>query len=399
MPALPPEEPAMNPKGPLAGLKIIEMAGIGPAPFCGMLLADMGAQVLRVDRLAAADLGFAVAPRYDILNRSKRAIAIDIKAPEGLAVVRELIAGADILIEGFRPGVMERLGLGPEVCLGLNPRLIFGRMTGFGQEGPMKALAGHDINYIAVAGALHAIGPREGAPVPPLNLVGDFGGGALYLAMGILAALHEVRASGKGQVVDAAMIDGVASLMAMILGLRQSGLWQNARGMNPIDGGAPYYTTYRTRDGKYMAVGAIEKRFYAELLRKLGLDRRGSDEPDLPDQDDRAGWETLRACFAQVFATKTRAEWEAVFATGDACVSPVLDLDEGPDHPLARERAMYTTTAGVVGPAPAPRFSRTPGGVAGPPVDPRADTREALRAWGVTEARIIALAAAQVIAP
>lgn len=379
--------------GPLAGVKIIEMSGVGPAPFCGMLLADMGADVLRVDRLTAADLGFNVDIRYDLLNRSKRAIAVDLKAPEGVTAVRDLIARADILLEGFRPGVMERLGLGPEACFAVNPRLVYGRMTGYGQDGPMKDLAGHDINYIAMTGALHAIGHADGPPLPPLNLVGDFGGGALYLAMGVLAALLETRQSGRGQIVDAAMIDGANSLMAMMTGLRQAGLWQNARGANPIDGGAPYYTTYRTRDGKFMAVGAIEKRFYAELLARLGLAGES-----LPAQDDRAQWDVLRARFAAVFAQKTRDEWTAIFATGDACVSPVLDMDEVLDHPLAVARGMAVTVDGVTGPAPAPRYSRTPGAVSGPPVDARQDTPDALRAWGISEAQITALAAAKVIA-
>ena len=381
--------------GPLAGVKIVEMSGIGPGPFCGMLLADMGADVIRVDRLATSDLGFDIEIRYDIMNRSKRAIAVDIKSPQGVETVKNLVAKADILIEGFRPGVMERLGLGPEVCLAVNPKLVFGRMTGFGQDGPMKSLAGHDINYIAVAGgALHAIGYKDGPPLPPMNLVGDFGGGALYLAMGVLAALNEARTSGKGQVVDAAMIDGVTSLMAMVIGFRQSGLWQNARGMNPVDGGAPYYTTYKTRDGKYMAVGAIEKRFYAELLHKLGLDPKA-----LPDQDDRTRWDELRAHFTLAFASKTRDEWEAIFANGDACVSPILDMDECPTHPLSVAREMYTTVDGVIGPSPAPRFSRTKSEVMGPPIDARKDTRSALQAWGFSDDEINALAAAKVIAP
>jgi alpha-methylacyl-CoA racemase len=380
--------------GPLAGLKIVEMSGIGPGPFCGMLLADMGAEVIRVDRLAASDLGFDVDVRFDVMNRSKRAIAVDLKSAEGIAIVKELVAKADVLIEGFRPGVMERLGLGPDVCLGVNPKLIFGRMTGFGQDGPMKSLAGHDINYIAVAGALHAIGHKDGPPLPPMNLVGDFGGGALYLAMGILAALHEARTSGKGQVIDAAMIDGVASLMTMVLGYRQSGFWNIERGTNPVDDGAPYYTTYKTRDGKYMAVGAIEKRFYAEMLHRLGLNAQ-----ELPDQDDRSRWDELRARFAAVFAEKTRDEWAGIFAEGDACVSPVLDMDECPGTPLATARDMFITLEGVVSPAPAPRFSRTHSEVAGPPVDARKDTRGALLAWGFEASRIDALAAARIIAP
>ena len=380
--------------GPLAGLRIVEMSGIGPAPFCGMLLADMGADVLRIDRLAAADLGFNVAPRYDLLNRGKRAVALDVKSPAGIAAVKELVAKADVLIEGFRPGVMERLGLGPDVCHALNPRLVFGRMTGFGQSGPMKDLAGHDINYISMSGALHAIGHKDGPPLPPLNLVGDFGGGSLYLAMGVLAAVLEARQSGKGQVVDAAMVDGAASLMAMVTGLRQAGMWHNERGANPVDGGAPYYTCYATSDGKYMAVGAIEKRFYTEMLQKLGLEGE-----DLPRQNDRAHWPVLRARLAAVFAGRTRAEWEAVFASSDACVTPVLDIDECTTHPLAVARGNFVRVDGVLGPAPAPKFSRTPGSVRCPTQEPRGDTRGALAAWGMSEAEIDTLAAAGVIAP
>ena len=379
--------------GPLKGVRIVEMSGIGPAPFCGMLLADMGADVLRVDRLSASDLGFAVAPRFDLLNRGKRAAAIDLKSAEGVGLVRSLIEKADILIEGFRPGVMERLGLGPEVCLGLNPRLVYGRMTGFGQTGPMKDLAGHDINYIAMSGALAAIGEKGGAPLPPMNLVGDFAGGSLYLAMGVLAALHEARASGQGQVVDAAMVDGVASLMAMVTGYRQAGIWRNERGANPVDGGAPFYATYRTADGKYVAVGAIEAKFYRELLEKLGLA-----DADLPKQNDAKRWPELRARLAETFAGKTRDAWAAIFAASDACVSPVLDMDECIAHPIHRERANYVTIDGVTGPAPAPKFGRTPGAVRCGTLDPKADTREALGGWDVAAGDLDRLAAAGVIA-
>ena len=380
--------------GPLSGIRIVEMSGIGPAPFCGMLLADMGADVIRIDRLAAADLGFNVEARYDLLNRGKRAVALDIKSPAGIATVKDLIGKADVLLEGFRPGVMERLGLGPDVCHAVNPRLVYGRMTGFGQSGPMKDRAGHDINYIAMSGALHAIGHKDGPPLPPLNLVGDFGGGSLYLAMGVLAAVLEARQSGKGQVVDAAMVDGVASLMAMVTGLRQAKLWHNERAANAVDGGAPYYACYETRDGKYMAVGAIEQRFYAELLQKLGLDGEA-----LPGQNERARWGELHARIAAVFASRTRAEWEEVFATSDACVTPVLDMDECITHPLAVARQNFVTVDGVVGPAPAPKFSRTPGAVCCGTQEPRADTRAALGAWGISDAEIDALASAGVIAP
>ncbi len=379
--------------GPLAGVRIVEMSNIGPAPFCGMLLADMGAEVLRVSRLSTDDLGFEIEPRFDLLNRNKRAIAVDLKSPEGVDMVLQLIASADMLLEGYRPGVMERLGLGPDVCAGLNTRLVYGRMTGWGQKGQMAHLAGHDINYIAMTGALAAIGPEGGAPAPPLNLVGDFGGGALYLAMGMLAALVEARQSGKGQVIDAAMVDGVASLMAMHIGFRQAGLWENRRGANSVDGGSPYYTTYPTRDGKYMAVGAVERRFYRLLLDKLELDPQ-----TLPGQNDTARWPELRARIAERFATRTRDEWAALFSDNDACVTPVLDMDECLTHPFATERELFETHGGVTAPAPAPRFSRTPTAIRNTTFDPAADTQDALHAWGLSEPVIAALREKGVIA-
>jgi alpha-methylacyl-CoA racemase len=358
-----------------------------------MLLADLGAEVLSVNRLAAADLGFAIDRRFDFLNRNKRAIAVDLKSPNGVALVKDLVASADALIEGFRPGVMERLGLGPETCSAINPKLVFGRMTGWGQEGPLSASAGHDINYIALTGALAAIGPKDGPPVAPLNLVGDFGGGALYLAMGVLAALQEARSSGRGQVVDAAMVDGVASLMTMHMGYLQAGFWRNARGSNAVDGGSPYYTTYLTRDGRYMAVGAVEKRFYAELIDRLGLAGE-----DLPDQNDRQRWSELRGRLAETFATRTRAEWTEIFGEGDACVSPVLDMEECQTHAHIAGRGTFIRRDGAVEPAPAPRFSRTPTEILGSPVDPRADTHDALFAWGVPEDRIAIFMSSGVIA-
>ncbi|MHB2166919.1 CaiB/BaiF CoA transferase family protein [Alsobacter sp. R-9] len=379
--------------GPLAGVRIVEMAGIGPAPFCAMLLAEMGAEVIRVDRPGPADLGLGLDPRHELLNRSKRAAAIDLKTQAGVAAVLRLIAQADILIEGFRPGVMERLGLGPDACKAVNRRLVYGRMTGWGQDGPLAQRAGHDINYIAMTGALAAIGTAD-APVPPLNLVGDFGGGALYLAMGVLAALVEARRSGEGQVVDAAMVDGAASLMTMFHGLAAAGQWSNRRAGNVLDGAAPFYTVYATADGRHVAVGAIEKRFYLELLRGLGLDPNS-----IENREDRAAWPALRARFAAIFASRTRDDWEAVFANRDACVSPVLDMEESARHPLALARAAYVMADGPAGPAPAPapRFGRTPGAVRNPPLDPRADTRGALSAWGFTGAELDTLAAAGVI--
>jgi alpha-methylacyl-CoA racemase len=358
-----------------------------------MLLADLGAEVLRIDRLKPADLGFEIDRRYDFLNRNKRAVAVDLKAEDGLSLVKELIASADALIEGFRPGVMERLGLGPDICRALNPRLVFGRMTGWGQEGPLSRTAGHDINFIAISGVLGAIGPKGGAPVPPLNLVGDFGGGGLYLALGVLAALHEARVSGLGQVVDAAMVDGAASLMTMHMGYLQAGLWRNERGVNTVDGGSPYYTTYLTRDGRFMAVGAVEARFYDELIRRLGLAR-----DELPDQNDREHWTELRARIAAAFAAKTRSEWTDIFADSDACVSPVLDMIECQSDPHLAARGAFVERDGAVQPAPAPRFSRTPGAIELSPVDPLADTAGALAAWGFESERITTLVAAGVIA-
>ena len=378
--------------GPLAGVRIVEMSNIGPGPFCGMLLADLGAEVVSVQRLVTGDLGFDIDRRYDLLNRSKQAVAIDLKSPDGVAVVKDMIAGADVLIEGFRPGVMERLGLGPDICLGINPRLVYGRMTGWGQEGPLAQTAGHDINYIAMSGALAAIGPKGGAPAVPLNLVGDFAGGSLYLAMGLLAALVEARNSGQGQVVDAAMLDGAANLLAMHLGYRQAKFWNLERGTNAVDGGSPWYTTYRTSDDRWMAVGAVEKRFYREFVERLGFD------PDaLPAQDDRSRWDELRNIFAAEFAKKTRDEWERAFAGSDACVSPVLDMDEAPRHPAANARGTFLERDGVIEPAPAPRFSRTPAAVRNEPPDPRQTTASALESWGIAQDRIEGLARAGLI--
>lgn len=378
--------------GPLSGVRIVEMSNIGPAPFCGMLLADLGAEVVSVQRLATSDLGFEIDRRYDLLNRSKQAVAIDLKSPAGVEVVKDMVARADMLIEGFRPGVMERLGLGPDVCLGLNPRLVYGRMTGWGQEGPLAQTAGHDINYIALAGALAAIGPKGGAPAVPLNLVGDFAGGSLYLAMGLLAALLDARQSGEGQVVDAAMVDGVASLLTMHIGYRQAKFWNLERGTNSVDGGAPWYTTYPTSDGRWMAVGAVEKRFYREFIDKLGLDPKA-----LPGQYDEKRWDELRAILGAEFLKKTRAEWEQVFEGSDACVSPVLDMDEAPLHPAARTRKTYLDLGGVMEPAPAPRFSRTPAAVKNAPPDPKEMTASTLSRWGIVQERIDKLEQAGVL--
>jgi alpha-methylacyl-CoA racemase len=379
--------------GVLSGIKVIELAGIGPAPFCAMLLADMGADVLRVDRTVDAGLGIRLDRRYDLLLRGRRSVAIDLKAPEGIAIAKRLVREGDALIEGFRPGVAERLGLGPADCLALNPGLVYGRVTGWGQDGPLARAAGHDINYIALAGALATIGPAGGPPVPPLNLVADYGGGAAYLALGIVSALLEARSSGKGQVVDVAMVDCVASLMTSVYSQIANGRWTDERGSNLLDGGAPWYSTYRTADGKYVAIGAIEPKFYAELLRLLGLD-----EVSPSEQHDRATWPSLRGRFASVFATKTQAEWCAALEGTDACFAPVLTPEEARGHRHSEARHTYIEVEGVPQPAPAPRFSRTPSEVRGGPHEAGADTKDALRDWGLAESEIGAAARAKAIA-
>ncbi len=315
--------------GPLTGIRVIEMAGIGPGPMCAMLLADLGADVVRIDRPVPVDLGVPRRGRiYDVLRRGRRSVAVDLKDPEGVATVRELVASADALIEGFRPGVMERLGLGPDVCLERNPALVFGRMTGWGQDGPLASAAGHDLNYIALTGALSAIGQAGGPPVPPLNLVGDYGGGALFLAFGVCAALLEARSSGQGQVVDTSMVDGAATLMSSVYGLFASGDFVSERGRNTLDGGAYFYGTYRCADDRYISIGSIEGKFHAELLERIGVD-----PADIGDQRDREGWPTNRDRLAEIFATRTRDEWCAELEGTDVCFAPVLDLAEAPEHP------------------------------------------------------------------
>jgi alpha-methylacyl-CoA racemase len=379
--------------GPLAGFRIIEMAGIGPAPFAATLLADMGAEVIRIDRREAADLGLpGREPKFDVLHRGRRSIALDVKAEAGRAVVKQLVVKADAIIEGFRPGVMERLGFGPEELLALNPKLVFGRMTGFGQDGPLAQAAGHDINYIALAGVLHAIGRKGGPPVPPLNLVGDFGGGGMFLAFGVLCGLLEAQKSGKGQVVDAAMVDGAAYLLAGIYGLYSQGSWADERGVNFVDSGAPWYDVYKTKDGKWLSVGAIEKRFYEELVEKLGLAAAG-----LPKQHDRKGWPILRESFAAAIVGKTRDEWERIFEGSDACVAPVLAMGEVESHPHNVARATFVRRDGVLQPGPAPRFSRTKAEM-GPPGRPRgADGEAILKDWGFAPAKIAELKKAGVL--
>jgi len=345
--------------GPLSGVKVLELAGIGPGPFCGMLLADMGADVLRVDRAQEADLGLPVEPKYDVMARGRRSVALDLKRPESVAMVLAWLAKADVLIEGFRPGVTERLGLGPDACFARNPRLVYGRITGWGQDGPLAQAAGHDINYIALTGALHAIGRKGEAPVPPLNLVGDFGGGGMVLAFGIACALFEARASGKGQVIDAAMTEGAASLMAIFYGRMAAGHWRDERGVNVLDTGAPWYDAYETADGKHVAIGSIEGRFYAELIERLGLDPKA-----LPGQFEFTRWSELRAAFSAAFRTRTRDEWCKEMEGTDVCFAPVLSLTEAPQHAHNRARGAFVEMDGVTQPAPAPRFSRTPGAIA-----------------------------------
>jgi alpha-methylacyl-CoA racemase len=367
--------------GPLAGLKVIEMVGLGPAPFCAMLLADQGAEVVRIDR-PGADGALGLPPKYDVSARGRRSLAIDLRKPGAVDAVLRMVEGADVLIEGFRPGVMERLGLGPDVCLARRPRLVYGRMTGWGQHGPLAHAAGHDIDYIALSGALQAIGRAGDAPVPPLNYVGDYGGGAMLLAFGVLAALFEAQRSGRGQVVDAAMTDGAALLSAMFYGLKASGVWRNERGVNLLDSGAHFYDTYRCADGKYVAVGAIEPQFHAELLARLGLD--AADFRQL----DATRWPQQKARLAEVFATRTRDEWCAVLEGSDACFAPVLDWDEAPKHPHNVARGTFVNLDGVVQPAPAPRFSRTPADVPTPPVAAGHDSEAVLRGWGVSEGEI-----------
>jgi alpha-methylacyl-CoA racemase len=361
--------------GPLAGIRVLEFEAIGPAPFAGMLLADMGADVLVVDRPAAADLGLKRARRHDVMMRGKRSVTLDLKKDGARDAALELIGRADVLIEGFRPGVMERLGLGPDAALARNPRLVYGRMTGWGQDGPLAPRAGHDINYIALSGVLGAIGRKGEAPVPPLNLVGDFGGGGMLLGFGVACALVEARRSGRGQVIDAAMVEGASLLAAMFSGFLAAGAWKEERAANVLDTGAPWYDVYETKDGKHVAIGSIEERFYEELLQRLQL-------RDVPPQQDRARWPEMRALFAKTFRSKTRDEWCAVFDGSDACFAPVLSWSEAREHPHNAARAAYVEVAGVPQPAPAPRFSRSIPPVPAVPPERGGGGGEALARWG-----------------
>ncbi|MDP1647060.1 MAG: CaiB/BaiF CoA-transferase family protein [Rubrivivax sp.] len=375
--------------GPLEGLRVIELASIGPGPMCCMLLADLGADVVRVDRLEPSGLGVTMAPRHDVNARGRRSVALDLKSDAGRAAVLRLLAGADVLVEGFRPGVAEKLGLGPADCQACNPRLVYGRMTGFGQTGPLAAAAGHDLNYIALSGVLHAIGPALGKPVPPLNLVGDYGGGALYLAFGVLAALYERQRSGQGQVVDAAMVDGAASLASIFYGLQAAGAWGEPRGANLLDGGAPFYDSYETADGRHVSLAPLEPKFFAQLAAALGLEARF-----VQRQYDRRLWPEMRAAIAAAVRQHTRDDWCSRLEGSDACFAPVLSFEEAPRHAHARARDAFVTVSGVVQPAPAPRFDRTPAAFPRPAPAPGAHTAEVLREAGFSAADIAALVAA-----
>ena len=367
--------------GPLSGVRVLELEAIGPAPFAGMLLADMGADVLVVDRPGSSGLGLKRERWYDVMLRGKRSVTLDLKSPKGVEAALELISRTDVLIEGFRPGVMERLGLGPDPALARNARLVYGRMTGWGQEGPLAPRAGHDINYIALSGVLHAFGRNGQAPVPPLNLVGDFGGGGMLLAFGVACALLEARRSGRGQVIDAAMVDGAALLAAMFSGFLAAGQWSEERGANILDTGAPWYDVYETADRKYVAIGAIEEKFFAELTARLKL-------LDLPPQHDRSQWPKMRQRFAETFKTKTREEWCRIFEGTDACFAPVLSWSEARNHAHSTARSAYVNVANVEQPAPAPRFSRTGTSIPYPPPERGQGGEGALRDWGFTTAEI-----------
>lgn len=373
-------------QGPLAGVRVVELAGIGPGPFAGMLLADLGADVVRVDRPGGAGLG--IAPASDVTGRNKRSVLIDLKQ-DGPESVLELVERADVLIEGYRPGVAERLGVGPRACLERNPLLVYGRMTGWGQDGPLKERAGHDIGYIAVTGALHMFGAADGAPVPPANLLGDYAGGSLYLVAGVLAALHHAREHRQGQVIDAAIVDGTSHLTAMLQGMLGAGAWQDQRGVNLLDGSCPFYGVYETADGGHLAVGALESRFYAEFISLLGLDAEGEsptvvDADRLPPREDVTRWGELREVIAARVRTRGRDEWAEIFADSDACVAPVLSMREAHAYPHLVSRGTYVEHSGITQPAPAPRFSATPTAVRTAPATPGEHDAEVARDWGLS---------------
>ncbi|MBF6619367.1 MAG: CoA transferase [Patulibacter sp.] len=376
-------------QGPLAGLRVVELAGMGPGPYCCMLLADMGADVIRVDRAAAVGKGQEI---DRLLNRSRRTIAVDLKHPDGVETVLRLGDRADVLVEGYRPGVAERLGVGPDVVRARNPRLVYGRMTGWGQDGPYAQQPGHDINYIALSGVLDAIGPHE-RPVPPLNLVGDFGGGGAVLALGLVSAVYEAGRSGQGQVVDASMLEGAAQLATAIIGMGHEGAWAPDREVNILDGGAPYYRVYETSDDRFVSVGAVEPQFYAALVGGLGLD-----VDELPDQNDQRHWPAVRERFAAIFRTRTRDDWCARLEPLGACFAPVLSFAEAPHHPQLQARGAYVELEGRPVPAPAPRFSRTPARIGAPAADPGSHTDEVLADWGVAADEVARLRASGAVA-
>ncbi|MFL2936543.1 MAG: CaiB/BaiF CoA transferase family protein [Myxococcota bacterium] len=380
--------------GPLKGIRILEIAGIGPGPFAGMMLSDMGADVVRVDRADRVKGGDPDNPPKDVLARGRRSVAVDLKNPDGIELVLQMVEQSDVVIEGFRPGVMERLGLGPDTCLERNPRIVFGRMTGWGQEGPMAQAAGHDINYIALTGALDAIGRKGEAPVPPLNLVGDFGGGGMLLAYGIVCALVERGVSNRGQVVDAAMVDGASTLMAMMYAMKAMGVWNSERGSNMLDTGAHFYDAYETSDGKYISIGSIEPQFYALLLERSGF---GEGE-ELPRAMDQSQWPVLKEKMVAMFKTRTRTEWCEIMEGTDICFAPVLSMDEAPDHPHMRHRETFVEVAGVTQPAPAPRFSRTEPELTRPPSFEGQHTEEVLESFGLSRDQIASLRAGNAIA-
>jgi alpha-methylacyl-CoA racemase len=379
--------------GPLSGIRILEIAGIGPGPFCAMMLADQGAEVIRIDRASGAMPGVNGAAKLDVLNRGRRSIAVDLKKPEGVALVLELAAKADGLIEGFRPGVMERLGLGPEAAHAANPKLVYGRMTGWGQTGPMAKAAGHDINYIAMAGALHGFGRAGEQPTPPINLVGDFGGGGMLLAFGMVCALLEAQKSGKGQVIDAAMVDGAALLMTMMWGFKAMGMWKDERGVNLLDTGAHFYDTYETSDGKWIALGAIEPQFYAEFRQRAGL----AEDRDFDAQMDSRQWPVLKEKLRHHFKTRTREDWMAALEGTDSCLAGVMSFADAPNHPHNKARNTFIEVAGITQPAPAPRYSRTANAHPTEPAAPGEHSAAILTDWGFAADRIANLASAQII--
>ena len=373
----------MAASGPLAGYKIIELAGIGPNPMCAMMLADMGAEVIHVDRVTDSDLGINVDPKYMLLNRGRRSIAVDLKTPAGVELVLRLISDADALIEGFRPGVTERLGLGPDICMARNEKLVYGRVTGWGQHGTLAKAAGHDINYISLTGAAYAIGREGQPPSPPLNLVGDFGGGGMLLALGVVAALLEAQNSGKGQVVDAAMTDGVSILMTALYGMHGAGVWSDKRESNFLDGGAHFYNAYETAEGQFISIASIESKFYAEFLELTGFE-----DPSHTAHQDKGMWSENRIKMAQLIKTKTRSDWCELLEGTDVCFAPILSLSEAPSHPHNRSRDTFVENDGVVQPAPAPRFSRTPSQIQSAPSVPGSDTDAVLSDWGFSDSEI-----------